>query len=210
MANGAYGENDQPIETQSGAYGSNDTPADAPEPTIFDRVKQGASNTMLAGQIAATDKPEEISSLIADAAKKSLPQSAVQRKMAAEYAPYAQRASEAEGVIDNVTGYGSAIAKRIGQFASNPKEFAGMVAENLPNSAPGMAGGLLGAAVGGSAGSALPGVGNAVGAVVGGVVGGTAGGYAIEQGSAMRELIQKEAESRGINLQDKADRKSVV
>ena len=163
--------------------------------SAFERLKQGVSNTFNAGRIAATNSPDEIAGIIGEAEKTRLPASADAVRMQQEYAPYAKRASDAIGIVDNVTSYGSAAAKRLGQFISNPSEYIGMTAENIPNSVPGMAAGIAGAVAGSTLGP--------VGTVVGGVAGGTAGGYAVEQGSSMQEQILKEANARGINPQDK-------
>ena len=160
------------------------------------RMQQGIGNTIDAARISATNRPDEIAGIIVDSEKSQLPASPAQIKMQEEFAPYAKKASEAKGALNNVVAWGGAAAKRVGQFIENPSEFSGMIAENLPNSAPGIAGGLAGAYVGSAAGP--------VGTAVGGVVGGTAGGYAIEQGSSMKEQIQKEAQARGVNTQDKA------
>jgi len=152
-----------------------------PKPAgMIRRLGKGISNTFEAGRIAATNDTDAIAGIISESERTREPATPIQQQMASDIAPYGKRANEAKGVVDNVMGYGALAGKRISQFASNPGEFTGMVAENLPNSLPGIAAGLAGAA----GGTALAGP---VGGVVGGIAGGTAGGYAVEQGSSMKE-----------------------
>lgn len=167
--------------------------APPPPPSLMDRAKRGLASTVNAGRMALADR-DELAELVASDSREQLPQSDAAQQMAAEIAPYQQRANDAEG-IGAVTAWASLAAKRVSQFVSNPREFAGMIAENLPNSLPGMAAGVAGGAAG--AATPLPG-----GAMVGGLVGGTAGGYLVEQGAAMREQILKEAQARGIDPRD--------
>lgn len=123
-----------------------------------------------------TDNPQEIAGLVADTESGRSAPTPAQVQMNEEIQPYAKEAADATGIAGNVAAYGKLAAKRVGQFATNPKEFAGMMAENLPNSVPGIAGGLVGAKVGGLAGSVAGPVGSTVGAITGGFLGGTAGG----------------------------------
>ncbi len=167
---------------------------DAPAPTLGQRFKQGISDTISAADIATTTDPAKIAAKVADSQANSLPQTAVQREMAEEIAPYAKEYQDSSG-MDAVGAFAKLAAKRIAQFATNPKEFAGSIVQNLPNSAPGLAGMVAG----GAAGSAvMPGAGTAVGAVAGG----TAGGFLIERGAAMREQILQEVQKRGIDPRD--------
>lgn len=179
-------------------------PAEVQKPLgMLDLFRRGISSTVDAGRIAATNDAGEIAGIISESQKNEPKQTPLQSQMAAEIAPYADRAKQAEGVIDNVSAYGSLAAKRISQFASNPREFAGMIAQNLPNSMPGVAGGIAGA-VGGSA------IAGPIGTVVGGIVGGTAGGYAVEQGSAMQEQILKDAQKFGVDPTDPVALKGLI
>ena len=170
-------------------------PGSGKEPGTWDRMKQGVVQSYNAGKIAATNDPQDIAGIVSDEQLNSLPATAAQKLMAEEIKPYQAEATNAEGVVDTVTAWSRLAAKRLSQLVSNPKEFVGMMAENLPNSAPGLIGGVMGAAAGGA-------VGGPVGAVVGGVAGGTAGGYAMEQGSAMRDQILQEAQARGVDPRD--------
>lgn len=165
-----------------------------PPPGLTDRVKQGFRSTVAAGKISLTDDPERIAGVISENEKTRLPQSQAALAMQEEIKPYAKAAEEANGP-DAVGKWAILAAKRFQQFVSNPREFAGMIAENLSNSAPGMAGMVVGG-VGGSY------VAGPVGGVVGSIAGGTAGGYAIEQGSAMIEQVTKGAQAAGININD--------
>lgn len=174
-------------------------------PSITDRLGFGIRNTIDYGRIAATNDPNEIAGIVGDVERRRTAPTPEQVQMQQEYEPYRKRANEADGVVDTAIAYGSAAAKRAGQFVQHPREFAGMIAENLPNSLPGMAAGIAGAALG-QAAIPVPGV----GAAIGGVVGGTAGGYAVEQGSSMLEQIQKEAQARGINPLDKAAMSAMI
>jgi hypothetical protein len=172
------------------------SPAPAAEaPGLVGRLKQGLNSTLNYGRINLTDNPDEIAGYVADTERNRPAATPAQQKMQEEIQPYAQKAKDAEGFVPNVEAYGKLAAKRAGQLVSNPSEFAGMVAENLPNSVPGIAAGLAGGAVGGMA--PVPG-----GALIGGLVGGTAGGYQVEQGSSMHDQIVKEAQSRGVPLTD--------
>lgn len=164
------------------------------EPGLIDRAKQGFRSTVSAGQIAATDDPAKIAELVSEEQRTRLPATAAQRQMAEEIKPLQQAYEKATG-LEAVGAFASLAAKRLSQFATNPRELVGSIAENLPNSAPGMAGTLAGAA--GGAATPVPG-----GAIIGGVAGGTAGGYFIEQGAAMRDQILKAAQERGIDPRD--------
>lgn len=172
-------------------------------PSLTDRLGFGIRNTIDYGRIAATNDKSEIAGIVADVDRRRVPLTETQLRMQREYEPYRERANKAEGFVDTAFAYGDAVGKRIGQFIDAPGEYAGMIAENLPNSVPGLAAGLAGAKAGALVGSVVPGYGNVAGGIVGGIVGGTAGGYAVEQGSSMLEQIQKEAQARGINPQDK-------
>jgi len=164
------------------------------EPGIIDRAKQGLRNTVEAGKISTTNDPNEIAKLVAEGQKAQLPATAAQRRMADEIAPYQKAAEDAKGV-DAIGAYASLAAKRLAQFLTNPKELAGAVVENLPNSVPGLAAGAAGA-VGGAA-TPVPG-----GALIGGIAGGTVGGYMVEQGAAVRDQVLQLAQERGIDPRD--------
>lgn len=166
----------------------------APEPGLLDRAAQGLRSTVSAGQIAATDDPGKIADLVAEEQRTKLAPTAAQQRMAQEVAPLQQAYEKATG-LGAVGAFASLAAKRLAQFVSNPREFAGSIAENLPNSAPGMAGALAGGAAG--AMTPVPFAGAA-----GAVVGGTAGGYFIEQGAAMRDQILKAAQEQGLDPRD--------
>ncbi len=160
-------------------------------------LKRGIGSTIDYGKVSLTDNPDEIAGIVSDNLRNQAPQSAARQKMNTDIQPYAQEAADAQGIMANIGAYGKLAGKRALQLAENPREFAGMVAENLPNSAPGIAGMIAG----GVAGAATP---IPFGTAIGGVVGGTAGGYKIEQGSSMFDQITKEAQARGIDTNDKA------
>lgn len=159
-------------------------------------LKRGIDSTVDYGKISLTDNPDEIAGIVSENIRNRPQPSAAQQKMNAEIAPYAKEASDAQGIVGNIGAYAKLYGKRAMQLAENPREFAGMVAENLPNSAPGIAGMVAG----GAAGAATP---VPFGAAIGGVVGGTAGGYKIEQGSSMFDQVVKEAQARGIDTNNK-------
>lgn len=159
-------------------------------------LKRGIDSTVDYGKISLTDNPDEIAGIVSENIRNRPQPSAAQQKMNAEIAPYAKEASDAQGIVGNIGAYAKLYGKRAMQLAENPREFAGMVAENLPNSAPGIAGMVAGGAVG--AATPVP-----FGAAIGGVVGGTAGGYKIEQGSSMFDQVVKEAQARGIDTNNK-------
>ena len=172
-----------------------------PEPGLLARAKQGFGRAVDSARTALTDDPAKIAKIASEQARTALPQTATQRKMAEEFAPYVEEANKAEGVVDNVKAWGAAGFKRAGQLVSNPGETAKMIAEQLPNSLPGLAGGVAGAKLGAMAGTAVaPGVGTVVGGVLGGIAGGFAGGYGLEKGAAMQDQVQKEAQAQKINL----------
>lgn len=178
---------------------------DGKEPTIAARVKQGAGRAFDFARTALTDDPNKIAQIAAEQSRNALPQSATQRQMAEEFAPYVEEANKAEGVVDNVKAWGAAGFKRAGQLVSNPGETAKMIAEQLPNSLPSLAGGFAGAKLGAMAGTAVaPGVGTVVGGVLGSIAGGFAGGYGLEKGAAMQDQVQKEAQAQRIDLQDES------
>jgi hypothetical protein len=181
--------------------GELDDPANPPG--LVGRLKQGINSTLNYGRINLTDNPDEIAGYVADTERKRPSATPAQQKMQEEIQPYAQQAKDAEGFVPNVAAYGKLAAKRAGQLVSNPSEFAGMVAENLPNSVPGIAAGLAGGAVGGM--TPVPG-----GALIGGLVGGTAGGYQVEQGSSMHDQIVKEAQARGVPLTDEKALSAII
>ena len=191
-------EDDDPL----GLFSNPSQPKPEP-PSLTDRFGFGIRNTIDYGRIAATNDKDEIAGIVGEIESRRVPLTETQLRMQREYEPYRERANKAEGFVDTAFAYGDAAGKRIGQFLDAPGEYAGMIAENLPNSIPGLAAGLAGAKAGALVGSVVPGYGNVVGGIVGGIVGGTAGGYATEQGSSMLEQIQKEAQARGINQQDK-------
>lgn len=166
-------------------------------------LKRGVGSTIDYGKLSLTDNPDEIAGIVSDNLRNQAPQSAARQKMNTDIQPYAQEASDAQGIMANIGAYGKLAGKRALQLAENPREFAGMVAENLPNSAPGLAGMVAG----GVAGAATP---IPFGAAIGGIVGGTAGGYKIEQGSSMFDQITKEAQARGIDTNDKASLSSMI
>lgn len=159
-------------------------------------LKRGIDSTVDYGKISLTDNPNEIAGIVSDNLRNQPQPSVARQKMNAEIEPYATEAKNAQGIVDNVGAYAKLYGKRAVQLAENPREFAGMVAENLPNSAPGLAGMVAG----GIAGAATP---VPFGAAIGGVVGGTAGGYKIEQGSSMFDQVVKEAQARGIDTNNK-------
>lgn len=173
------------------------------EPSLIDRVGQGASRAFDSARTALTDDPNKIAQIASDQARTALPQSEAQRKMAEEFAPYVDAANKAQGVVDNTTAWGAAAIKRAGQLASNPGEAVKMLAEQLPNSLPGMAGTYVGAKGGAALGTMVaPGVGTLVGGALGGIAGGFLGGYGLEKGASMQEQVQKEAQARNIDIQD--------
>lgn len=174
------------------------------------RARQGLRSTVAAGEISATSDPEKMAQVIAEEQRRQLPQNAAQRQMAEEIKPYAERAKEAEGFVDNVSAYASLAAKRIAQFVSNPSELAGSVVESLPNSAPGMAAGLGGAKAGAMAGAIAGPKGAVAGGLIGGVAAGTAGGYLIEQGAAMRDQILKAAQEAKVDPRDPEALKPII
>ena len=169
------------------------TPPAGPDPTLWQRAKQGFSDTLNAADLATTTDPTKIAGKVAAANRDALPQTQAQQQMAEEIKPLVDAYGRAEG-SDSVFAFAEIAAKRIAQFARNPKEFAGSVVQNLPNSLPGMAGMM----VGGAAGSA----GGPVGSAVGAVAGGFGGGFLIERGSELRQQIEEEAQRRGIDTKD--------
>ena len=178
---------------------------DGEEPSLVARAKQGASRAFDSARTALTDDPNKIAQIAYEQARNALPQTATQRQMAEEIAPYSDAASKAEGVVDNVKAWGALGFKRAGQLLSNPGEAAKMVAEQLPNSLPSLAGGIAGAKLGAMAGTAVtPGVGTVIGGLAGSVLGGFAGGYGLEKGAAMQDQVQKEAQAQRIDLQDES------
>lgn len=152
--------------------------------------KQGVGNAITAGRIAATDDPEETARLVAESAKYQMPASQAQKQMAEEIAPYQKAYEESEGA-GAILPAAELTARRFGQFAQNPKEFAVSTAQNLPASIPG----IIGTVGGGFLGR----LGGPQGIYAGAVAGGAALGYPMEQGSAMQDLILQKAHERGID-----------
>jgi hypothetical protein len=165
-------------------------------PSIIDRLGQGIRNTMDAERAALTSDPVEIAGIIASQRKRALPPTEAVKRMAEEIKPYQEEYQKSSGA-GAIIPFASMAAKRLGQFATNPKEFTGMMAENLPNSVPGIVG-MVGGAAAGTA------VGGPVGSIIGGVAGGTAASYGIEQGSAMLEKAAERAQAAGVDINDKA------
>ena len=100
---------------------------------------------------------------------------------------------------------------RTAEYATNPRLFAKMAIQQLPNSIPALAGaiagGKAGAIAGGAAGTfVIPGIGTvgggAVGGAVGAVVGGFLGGVAPEYGSDLVQRIQTEAQAAGVDVRN--------
>jgi len=174
------------------------------KPSLATRLKQGTSRAFDSAKTALTDDENEIAKIAAEQARTALPQTALQRQMAEEFAPYVDAANKSEGFVDGVAKWGAAGFKRAGQLLSNPAETVGMMAEQLPNSLPGLAGGYAGAKAGAALGSLAGPVGTVVGGLAGGVAGGFLGSYGLEKGAAVQEQVQKEAQKRGINIQDQA------
>lgn len=177
-------------------YGRMTPPKD---PTLWERVKQGAKSTVAAGRIAATNDEREIAGITAELEKDRIAPSRAAQAMQAEIEPLQKEYESAEG-SDAVWAGAKLAAKRLQQMVTNPREFAGMVAENLPNSAPGLAAALAGGATGAKVGALAGPKGAAVGGVVGAVGGGFLGGYGVEQGSAMIELIRDGAREAGVDI----------
>lgn len=106
------------------------------------------------------------------------------------------------------------------EYGSNPRLFAKMALQQLPNSIPSMAGAIAGAAVGAKTGAVaggtagtfvIPGIGTVGGGAVGGVIGGAVGGVmgsflmgaAPEVGSELLQRVQTEAQAAGVNVTNK-------
>lgn len=181
--------NDELVREWSARTGS---PApEKKEPGLVDQLKSGWRQTMTAGEAGLSTDPETIGRMAAKSQAEALPPTDTQNRMQAEIRP-AQEAYDAASGKDAVMPFLSMFAQRAAQFAKNPREFAGLVAQNLPNSVPGMAGSIAGAMAGGA--TPIPG-----GAIVGGVAGGIVGGVGIERGNKLIEQVVEEAKNRGLD-----------
>lgn len=175
-------------------------------PGMLQRLRRGFGNTVdsvKAATAAESGDRDELASVISQNAKDELPQSTVAKGIYKNLAPAAEEAKKAEGFVDNVAAYAKLGGKAVSEFASNPKEFSGLVVENLPNSVPGLAGGLAGGAAGTS-------VAGPAGSFVGGLAGGTAGGYLVEQGGSLIEQASKAVHEAGADPKDKAAVRAVI
>ncbi len=167
------------------------------------RLKQGIGRAVDSAQVALSGDEGVIAKVAADQQRNALPQTALQRQMAEEIAPYNEAAKNAEGFVDSARAWGALGLKRAGQLISNPAEAGKMIVEQLPNSIPGLAGGFAGAKAGAAVGTAVaPGPGTVVGAALGGLAGGFAGGYGLEKGASVLEQVQEKAHQQGVDLQD--------
>lgn len=174
------------------------------EPGIADRFGQGVRNALDAQRAALTNDPAEIAGIIANQRKRALPQTEAGRAMAEEIKPYQEEYQKSSGA-GAIIPFASMAAKRLGQFATNPKEFTGMMAENLPNQVPGIVGMLGGAKTGALAGGVVAGPPGALaGSIIGGVAGGTAAQYGVEQGSEMIQKATERAQAAGVDINDQA------
>ena len=63
------------------------------EPTLGARVKQGVGRAVDSARTALTDDPAKIAKIASEQARTALPQTATQRKMAEEFAPYVDEAN---------------------------------------------------------------------------------------------------------------------
>ena len=155
--------------TPRGLPPSNRTDGQAQQPSsdgFGARLKQGVGRAFDSAQVALSGDEGVIAKVAADQQRNALPQTALQRQMAEEIAPYNEAAKNAEGFADSARAWGALGLKRAGQLISNPAEAGKMIVEQLPNSIPGMAGGFAGAKAGAAVGTAL---GGPVGTVIGGV-----------------------------------------
>ena len=172
--------------TPRGLPPSNRTDEQAQQPSsdgFGARLKQGVGRTVDFAHVALSGDEGVIAKVAADQQRNALPQTALQRQMAEEIAPYNEAAKNAEGFADSARAWGALGLKRAGQLLSNPAEAGKMMIEQVPNSIPGLAGGLAGAKAGAALGAmtgpfapvAIP-----AGTVLGGLAGGFAGGYGLE------------------------------
>jgi hypothetical protein len=163
-------------------------------PSTMERVKQGVGSTVRAGRLALTNDPQQVTKLISEGQQGALPASPAAREMATEIQPLADKYKESSG-LQAVGAFAQIVAKRVTQFAKNPGEFIGSMAENLPNSAPGLAAGIAGGVAGSSVGGPL-------GGAAGAVLGGTAGGYGVEYGSDLESRVLEAARKAGVDPRD--------
>lgn len=201
--------------TPRGLPPSNRTDEQAQQPSsdgFGARLKQGVGRAVDYAQVALSGDEGVIAKVAADQQRNALPQTALQRQMAEEIAPYNEAAKNAEGFADSARAWGSLGLKRAGQLLSNPAEAGKMMIEQVPNSIPGLAGGFAGAKAGAVVGTAVggPGFGTAAGAVLGGLAGGFAGGYGIEKGASVIEQVQEKAHQQGVDLQDQVAARGFV
>ena len=200
--------------TPRGLPPSNRTDEQAQQPSsdgFGARLKQGVGRAFDSAQVALSGDEGVIAKVAADQQRNALPQTALQRQMAEEIAPYNEAAKNAEGFADSARAWGALGLKRAGQLLSNPAEAGKMIVEQLPNSIPGLAGGFAGAKAGAAAGTALGGpVGTVIGGIGGGLIGGFAGGYGLEKGASVIEQVQEKAHQQGVDLQDQVAARGFV
>ena len=147
---GASGAGAEPWKQDYGGNGPRGLKGWSPEkePGFADRFKQGVGRTVDFAHVALSGDEGVIAKVAADQQRNALPQTALQRQMAEELAPYNEAAKNAEGFTDSARAWGSLGLKRAGQLLSNPAEAGKMIVEQLPNSIPGLAGGFAGAKAG--------------------------------------------------------------
>ena len=202
--------------TPRGLPPSNRTDEQAQQPSsdgFGARLKQGVGRAFDSAQVALSGDEGVIAKVAADQQRNALPQTALQRQMAEEIAPYNEAAKNAEGFADSARAWGALGLKRAGQLISNPAEAGKMIVEQLPNSIPGMAGGFAGAKAGAALGAmtgpfapvAIP-----VGGALGGLAGGFAGGYGLGKGASVIEQVQEKAREQGVDLQDQVAARGLV
>lgn len=179
---------------------------------FYSYLKSGVASTMNAVSSAVSTKTPET---LARATIANIKDQIDDPEIAALQKNIAQQVKDAGG-----STLWNELKVRTAEYATNPRLFAKMAIQQLPNSIPSMAGAIAGAAVGAKTGAVaggtagtfvIPGIGTVGGGAAGGVIGGAVGGVmgsflmgaAPEVGSELLQRIQTEAQAAGVNVTNK-------